>query len=77
MTSAIVVFAPASAYSIQASSPHLMFYRSVPIHLNDSLIAEDMLHRFENGAQNPEGNERASSSYYRIGLSSGQSLIYR
>ena len=38
-----------------------MFHRSVPIHLSDLLIAEDMLHRFENGAQNPEGNERASS----------------
>ena len=59
-----------------------MFHRSVPIHLNDSLIAEDMLHRFENGPKNPEGNERANSSLikyqqFKAYRSSAQSLIYR
>ena len=39
-----------------------MIHISVLIHLSDLLIAKDMLHRFENGAQNPEGNERASSN---------------
>ena len=41
---------------VQASTPHLMFHRSVSFHLNYLLIAEDMLHRFENGPQNPGGN---------------------
>ena len=51
---------------VQASTPHLMFHRSVSFHLNYLLIAEDMLHRFENGPQNPEGDEKSLQPHQTI-----------